>query len=154
MRLPSAVLLVLALGVGAMAQVSAPAVQVSPKISSLLKKAEKGDAAAQFTLARNYQKGREVGQDYAAALKWYQRSADRGEPASQCNLGRMYADGAGIARDDAMAVKWYMRSAVDQYAPGMTNLGYMYSAGRGTLRSWGPTQWPTTPAPIMSPTSS
>src|SRR5207248_2656095 len=69
---------VLALGAGASAQ-------VSPHISSLLKRADNGDVVAQFTLARAYQDGREVKRDHAQALKWYQKAADRGEPASQCN---------------------------------------------------------------------
>src|SRR4051812_32965653 len=115
---------VLALGAGASAQ-------VSPHISSLLKRADNGDVVAQFTLARAYQDGREVKRDHAQALKWYQKAADRGESASQCNLGRMYADASGVPRDDTIAVKWYLRAAVQLYPPAMTNLGYMYAAGRG-----------------------
>src|SRR5512146_1476818 len=83
---------------GARAQeVPSPA---SPAISSKLQgKAEKGDLKAQFQLARAYETGSGVTQDYAEAVRWYERAAHRGEPASQCNLGRMYADGRGVARD-------------------------------------------------------
>ena len=40
--------------------------------------ADRGDAAAQSTLGMLYEKGQNVRQDYAEAIKWYHLAADKG----------------------------------------------------------------------------
>ncbi len=76
-------------------------------------KAERNDAAAQFSLGVMYAKGQRIVQDYAEAAKWYRKAAEQGYAPAQCKLGTMYVQGHGVTRDYAEAVKWY-RKAGDQ----------------------------------------
>src|SRR5579884_592908 len=84
----------------------------TPDISHLLKRADAGDPAAQFTLGLAYERGHGVEQNYVEAFRWYKTAADHGDAPSQTNLGSMYASGEGVREDQAEAVKWYMRAAV------------------------------------------
>ncbi len=93
--------------------------------------AERGNAAAQYNLARMYDKGHGVSQDYAEAVKWYRRAAEQGDAGAQFNLGDMYAEGQGVPQDYAEAVKWFRRAAEQGDAKGQAGLGYMYEKGNG-----------------------
>jgi TPR repeat protein len=73
------------------------------------------------------------GQDYATALKSFQRAAAQGDDRAQYNLGRMYSQGQGATQDDAEAVKWYRLAARQGHVDAQINLGLMYSKGPGVL---------------------
>lgn len=49
--------------------------------------AERGDAAAQFTLAAMCATGQGGPKDEAEAVRWYRAAAAQGDPDSQNNLG-------------------------------------------------------------------
>ena len=51
-----------------------------------LKKAEQGDADAQFNLGYLYESGRGVSQDYNEAAKWYRKAAEQGHEKAIRNL--------------------------------------------------------------------
>ena len=55
--------------------------------------------------------GREVGQDFAEAAKWYAKAADLGYPFAQFKLGQLYRDGQGVAQDYVQAEKWLSLAA-------------------------------------------
>jgi len=61
-----------------------------------------------------------VNQDYAEALKWYNKAGEQGHPGALNNIGRMYRDGLGVKKDDREAVKWY-REAAKQGSPEAQN---------------------------------
>ena len=54
--------------------------------------AEKGDAVAQFKLGVMYDRGENVPQHFAEAVKWYRAAAEQGHPEAQLALGRYVLD--------------------------------------------------------------
>ena len=58
------------------------------------RRAEQGDAAAQFWLGASYAAGVDVDKDEAKAAHWFQLAAMQGEDRAQNRLGNMYAEGA------------------------------------------------------------
>ena len=55
--------------------------------NATLKKAEQGDADAQFQLGVMYAEGRGVLKSYVDAVKWYRKAAEQGDVHAQYNLG-------------------------------------------------------------------
>jgi TPR repeat protein len=68
--------------------------------------AERGDAAAQYSLALMYDSGKGVPQDDAEALRWYQEAAEQGYGPAQYNLSMVYFFGKGTPQDSVAAYKW------------------------------------------------
>jgi hypothetical protein len=99
-------------------------------------KAEKGDAAAQFILGFDYQKGKGVKQDYTEAAMWYRKSAEQGDASAQFYLGLCYADGGSVGQDAMQAVNWYRKAAEQGDAPAQANLGYCYAKGNGVQQDY------------------
>jgi len=89
----------------------------SSEKDNVFRRAEKGDANAQFVLGLKYDTGKGVRQDYAEAAKWYRKAAEQGYAEAQFNLGTMYDEGRGVQQDYAEAAKWY-RKAKDQGVAG------------------------------------
>jgi TPR repeat protein len=58
-----------------------------------------------------YGDGKGVPQDYAKAVRWYEKAATQGNTEAQLNLGFLYAKGQGIAKDDVRAFMWYNLAA-------------------------------------------
>ena len=103
-------------------------------LDELKKKAEAGDAVAQFNLGARYGTGDGVPKDSVEAVKWYRKSAEQGLANAQFNLGLMYANGDGVQKDKDEAVKWYRKSAEQGNADAQVNLGSMYANGDGVLK--------------------
>jgi TPR repeat protein len=99
--------------------------------SSLLKLANQGDAASQFSLGNKYYYGQGVSQSYIEAMKWYRLSAQHGNAGAQAELGFMYDKGLGEHQDYAQSVKWYRLAAQQGSSLSQYNLGYMYYVGNG-----------------------
>jgi TPR repeat protein len=96
-----------------------------------LKKAEQGDADAQYSLAMMYYKGKGVPQDYEQAVHWWTKAAEQGNADAQYSLGWMYDKGQGVPQDYEQAVYWYTKSAEQGDAWAQYNLGLMYAKGDG-----------------------
>jgi len=90
----------------------APLSAKAPDFAETKKKAEAGNASAQFNLGLMYAKGEGVPKDDAEALRWYRKAADQGNAPAQSNLGVMYANGRGVPKDDAEAYAWYNLAAI------------------------------------------
>ena len=71
------------------------------------KKAEQGDAAAQFNLGLMYANGDSVPKDAVEAVKWYRKAAEQGNADAQFNLGLMYDNGTGVPKDLVQAHMWW-----------------------------------------------
>ena len=98
-----------------------------PSLAELTELAEKGDAEAQYRLARYYEKlDNSVANGDVEAVKWYRKAAEQGHAEAQYGLGFMYEHGYGIegssipelARTEAFkwhqreeAFKWYQKAA-------------------------------------------
>lgn len=99
-----------------------------------LRRAEKGDAEAQFRLGAAYETGVELPPDLAQAVRWYRLSAEQGCAPAQLNLGLLYFEGRGVQRDHALASAW-LGSAADQgLARAQYALASLLRAGDGVAR--------------------
>lgn len=123
-----ALLLLLFLAVGLSAVFGAESVD------ELRKKAEAGDATAQFNLGLMYAIGDGVPPDMTEAVKWFRKSAEQGNAIAQSTLGERYAFGDGVPKDSAEAVKWYRKSADQGDASAQFSLGVMYAKGEGVAK--------------------
>jgi hypothetical protein len=103
-------------------------------VQQLRRKAELGDADAQYSLGVSYREGKGVDRDYAQAVVCWRRSAGQGHASAQSALGFMYASGQGISKDDARAVEWYRRAAEQGIARAQFNLGVLYGQGQGVAQ--------------------
>ena len=77
--------------------------------------ADKGSAAAQYTLGFMYHDGRGLKQSYPEAVKWFIKAAEQEYPPAQTALGIMYLHGVGVAQDTDEAVKLLSKAAEQGY---------------------------------------
>jgi TPR repeat protein len=104
-------------------------------LSDLRRRAEEGDAKAQYDLGRIYMFGLGVSQDYQQAAKWYEHAAEQGLAAAQFMIGFLYEQGKGVPRDYARALDYY-RSATEQgHTTAANNLATLYLHGQGTRKN-------------------
>jgi TPR repeat protein len=104
-------------------------------LNDLRKRAEAGDADAQYRLGGLYGKGSaDVPKDDAEAVKWYRKAAEQGDRRGQSMLGVMYTNARGVSRDYDEAMKWFRLAAAQNSAHAQYNLGYMYAVGKGVER--------------------
>lgn len=86
--------------------------------AELLKRAGKGEAEAQFQLARKYEDlagaslNEKTHKSHAAALEWLQKAAGQDYVPAQLRLADKYLFGYGVKQDPVEAYKWYVVSAV------------------------------------------
>ena len=83
----------------------------SEDLATIRRKAESGDAKAQFDLASAYSQGTGVAKDTAQGIQWLKRSALQGYPGAQVVLGYMYQKGIQMDKDPSEAAKWYKKAA-------------------------------------------
>ena len=77
----------------------------------LRRKAEAGDAKAQFDLAEAYSLGNGVAKDSAKGMEWLKKSATQGFAGAQVVLGIMLQKGINTEKDPSEAAKWYRKAA-------------------------------------------
>ncbi|NQU56821.1 MAG: SEL1-like repeat protein [Rhodospirillales bacterium] len=75
------------------------------------KKAESGNANAQFAIAQKYHHGGGIPKNSAIAARWYRKAANQGNSQAQAFLGLMYANGDGVEKDTAQAKRWLQKAA-------------------------------------------
>lgn len=97
----------------------------------LVKRAQSGDAIAQFELGRAYEDGKGFPQDEDSAVMWFRKAAEQGNAKAQSSLGAMYAVGRGVSKDNAEAVRWYKKAAKQGLPEGMYNVAISYFNGEG-----------------------
>jgi hypothetical protein len=73
---------------------------------AVLKKAENGDAEAQYAMGQKYLKGFGVEQDHKQAAIWFYKSASQGYALAQTEMGLIYANGQGVGRNYDTALTW------------------------------------------------
>jgi len=104
--------------------------------ADIRKKAESGDAAAQFELAQYYvseadkaRSQKRALRDQKRAFDWYSRSAEQGFAEAQFNLGRMYVLGQGVDQDISQGMDWQVRAAEQGLAEAQFEIGLQYLSG-------------------------
>jgi localization factor PodJL len=95
--------------------------------ASLRMAAAGGDAQAQFIVATRYLEGKSVGQDFAAAARWFERSAAKGLAPAQYRIGTLFERGKGVRQDMAAARLWYERAAEGGNVKAMHNVAVIYA---------------------------
>mgnify|MGYP001560807994 CR=1 FL=1 len=95
---------------------------------------EANNALAQFNLGAMYDKGEDVPENNAEAVKWYRKAADQGNAVAQSNLGDMYVKGEGVPENHAEAVKWFRKAADQGNARSQAQLGIHLMKGDGILK--------------------
>ena len=105
MKLIPALLIVGMLAVSGWAEDKKP----EPYSAELVKKAEEGDAEAQYNLGQCYENGQVGIKDNKEAVKWYTKSAEQGYAKTAFALSRCYEDGKGVPRDKNEARKWFIK---------------------------------------------
>jgi TPR repeat protein len=101
---------------------------------SLERKAEQGNAKAQFELSEAYLAGHVFEQSNEEAAKWLQSSANQGFPQAESNLGSLYYLGKGVTRDYVQAAKWSQKAADQGDVKAQYNLGLMFALGQGVKK--------------------
>ena len=104
-------------------------------LEDLRRRAEMGDAKAQYNLGRRYYDGRGVQQSYSEAAKWYRNAADQGDANAQFSLGRCYMLGKGVPQDFVEAGNWSRRAAEQGSASGQY-LYYLVCDDRAEAAGW------------------
>ena len=98
----------------------------------LKKKAENGDAKAQFALGDKYA----VEKNFSEAAKWYEKAAEQGVVDAQNNLSGAYFDGRGVEKNYAEALKWFRKAAEQGNVLAQYNLGNAYYNGKGVEKDY------------------
>lgn len=83
----------------------------SENVSALIRKAEKGDPEAQYTLGNAYYSGTMIERNHAEAVKWYRKAAEQGDPDAPVMLAIAYEMGCGVPMDDMQSYVWYSIAA-------------------------------------------
>ncbi len=99
--------------------------------AELLEKANKGDATAQFEVAREYAAGQGVAKDDAEALGWFKKAAAQGHTKAEVSLGSIYAHGFGVPADFVESIRWYRLAAAKGDTTAQHNLGLDYAHAHG-----------------------
>lgn len=105
----------------------------SDSIGDLTRKAETGDAQAQFELGLAYDEGRDTAQDFELAAKWYKKSAEQGNASAQNNLGILYRNGLGVPHSKEEAARWFTKAAQQCNPDAAYNTGIAYYNGDGVV---------------------
>ena len=103
----------------------------------LSRKADGGDAVAQYQMGRICETGNGVEQNYGKAFEYYSKAAAQGLAAGQYALGFCYSEGRGVAQDYGQAVQWYMKAAAQGEAAAQYALGSCYYSGKGVAQDYG-----------------
>lgn len=81
------------------------------QVTDLVNQAKSGNQQAQFFLAKRYQKGQGVAQNYQQAINWYTTAAKQDIAPAQLNLAMMYIRGEGVQPNAQQARYWLEKAA-------------------------------------------
>lgn len=117
----------------ALARIEAGNINKLPDVKKLNTAAEKGEALAQYQLARVFRDGKGVPQNLTAAHKWFERSAKQGDAGACHGYGGLLINGLGCKKDVAKALKWWRLAANSGLPAAQADLGLLYSRGEGDV---------------------
>ncbi|MBO4513731.1 MAG: SEL1-like repeat protein, partial [Victivallales bacterium] len=106
------------------------------------KRAERGDAEAQFRLGECFKEGNVVEENLKEAVKWYRKAAYQGNAEAKFRLGECYEKGNGVEVNLKEAVKWYEMASAQENADAnkwlvevLLRLGECYEKGDGVEKN-------------------
>lgn len=95
----------------------------------------RGEAPAQYSLGRLYEKGLGTDRNYDEALRWYRRAAEQNHADAQYRVAVAYAFGAGgVSKDETQAAKWLQRAAENGHVKSQKMLARAYQTGELGIR--------------------
>ena len=103
-------------------------------IATLKTKAEKGNAQAQFLLAKRYLEGEGVPVNLTESFHWFHKAAEQGHTEGECQLGVRYVQGEGTPKDYEAGIDWFRKAAAQGNADAQYNLGFLFENGLGVKR--------------------
>ena len=99
--------------------------------------AKKGDASAQYELARMYDDVRGVSKNDSTSVEWYIKAAEQGHVAAQAHLGYLYRFGIGSVNKNLFtAAQWYLKAANQGHVRAMSSLAHLYMKGEGVRQDF------------------
>lgn len=105
-------------------------------IRDIKRKADAGDAEAQYRLGFMYRYSPHMERDFREAFNWLTKSAEQGNQHAQHSLGQMYHEGLGggtRAGRDEKAVEWYLKAAGQGNRNAYYSLGFCHFHGKCSL---------------------
>lgn len=113
----------------------APSPPMDPA-QELRKRAEAGDAGAQYKLARTYPNSwdfsnKEITKEVQEMIQWIKKSAEQGHPEAEYHLANCYQYGKGVIADPAESVRWYRKAATQGVDAACLHIGFHYRDGWG-----------------------
>ena len=106
---------------------SAPPRDATAEAAEWQRRAEAGDARAQYQLYFRYSLGDGVKQDQETANRWLQQAAGNGDADAQYWLGERYYDGgSGFGKDRAAAFMWLEKAAAQGGRGEQSHVGWRY----------------------------
>ncbi|SEG70854.1 SEL1-like repeat protein [Marinobacterium lutimaris] len=111
----------------------------SDSTREVAKRANQGDADAQYQIGLRFTNGADAMQDYPLGVQYFSDAAEQGHPDAQYMLGMAYYLGRGTNTDYEKARRWLKNAAEQHHREAMHYLGEIYFNGYGTDRSpaWG-----------------
>ena len=80
-------------------------------LAVIQRKANQGDASAEYQLGLMYEEGQDLPKDTTEAMKWWRKAAEQGDATAQNSLGFMYDHGRGVPEDYVLAHMWFNLAA-------------------------------------------
>lgn len=105
--------------------------KVNEEFSDLFRKAQSGDAEAQYNIGLKYYSGDGILQNSKKATKWYRMAALQGLAAAQCEFANMLRNGIGTQKNAKSAAEWYKKAAEQGHATAQSCFGLMLANGEG-----------------------
>ncbi|MDE7087454.1 MAG: sel1 repeat family protein, partial [Clostridia bacterium] len=105
--------------------------QQKSEIKELLKKAKKGDLAAQYRLSKYYFYGMcGLKKDSKKAVFWFEKYAERADSIKQWQIAVAYKSGKEIPQNYKKSVYWYTKAAEQGHVISQYDLGCFYYDGK------------------------
>ena len=98
-------------------------------VKQLQKRAQGGNAQAQYELGTKYYNGDGVKKNHAEAFKWWLSAAKNGHAKAQCAVASLYYAGDGVKMNKKEAFKWYLRAAENGDASAQLTVAATYDLG-------------------------
>ena len=96
------------------------------------RKAETGDASAEYELGRSMLSRRPTDSEFASAIPWFRRSAEQGYAPAEYLYGDIFLEGRW--KDPNQLVYWWTKAAQQGNVHAQLWLGVLYEMGRDGLK--------------------
>ena len=107
-----------------------PAEEVS-LLREIWQKAETNDPEAMYKIGRMFYEGTGIAQDYAKALRLFEKASSTGYASATNALGLMYYKGHGVTQNYRKAMDYYQKAADAGEPLAFNNIGVLYQYGNG-----------------------